>query len=159
MCAEKMVEASAARSILRFMGDFKKLLVWRKAQALAINVHRLASRMRGPGTAILRNQMIRAAMSIPTNIVEGHGQASKRDFGRFLGYALNSGAELEQHLITGREIGAIGESDFVSTLTSLIEVRKMIYGLRASLGRNKASTESSQGISATEKTKSQVDSD
>ena len=137
------------------MGDFKKLLVWRKAQALAINVHRIASRMRGPGAAILRNQMIRAAMSIPTNIVEGYGQASKRDFGRFLGYSLNSGAELEQHMITGREIGTVTEADFRSVLAELTEVRKMTYGLRASLSRDKA-TQASTNAS---KTKAQGDSD
>ena len=139
------------------MGDFKKLLVWRKAHALAINVHRIASRMRGPGAAILRNQMIRAAMSIPTNIVEGHGQASKREFGRFLGYSLNSGAELEQHLITGREIGTVTEADFRSTLAELIEVRKMTYGLRASLSPDNSQTESAS--TKRDKTKSQGDSD
>ena len=122
------------------MGDFKKLSVWRKAHALALNVHRIASRMRGPGTATLRSQMIRAAMSIPTNIVEGHGQASPKEFVRFLGYSLNSGAELEQHTLTGRAIEAISETDFLSIMSSLVEIRKMIYGLRASLFRPKRTT-------------------
>ena len=114
------------------MGDFKKLLVWRKAHALAINVHRIGSRMRGPGMATLRHQMIRAALSIPTNIVEGHGQASLRNFARFLGYSLNSGAELEQHLLTARALDGMSESEFRSLIAGLIEVRKMIHGLRAS---------------------------
>ena len=117
------------------MGDFKQLQVWRKAHALALNVHRIASKMRGPGTATLRSQMIRAALSIPTNIVEGHGQTSPRDFARYLGYSLNSGSELEQHLLTARDIGAIDRSDHDSTLDALIEVRKMTHGLRASLSR------------------------
>src|SRR5687767_2086053 len=89
------------------MGDFKKLQVWRKAHALAITVHRITTSMRGPGTAVLRNQMIRAAFSIPANIVEGHGQETPRNFARFLGYSLNSGAELEQHLLTSRAVSAI----------------------------------------------------
>jgi four helix bundle protein len=96
-------------------------------------------------------------MSIPTNIVEGHGQASRGDFGRFLGYAINSGAELEQHLITAESIGAIGEADSRSILASLIEVRKMVYGLRASLSRSRARATSA--TTATENTKSQADSD
>src|SRR4051812_18690769 len=53
----------------------------------------------------LRNQMVRASASIPTNIVEGSRQASRRDFGRFLGYALNSASELEYHLMLSRDIG------------------------------------------------------
>ena len=117
------------------MGDFKKLKVWRKAQALSINVHRIAMKMRGPGIAQLRNQMMRAAGSIPTNIVEGHGYDSPKDFARFLGYSLNSGAELEQHLLTSLAIGAMSKSDYLAILSSLIEVRKMTYGLRASLRR------------------------
>ena len=117
------------------MGDFKKLLVWRKAHALSISVHRIASKMRGPGMAALRNQMVRAALSIPTNIVEGHGQESPRQFTRFLGYSINSGAELEQHLLTGQALGTVSETDFDSVMTELVEIRKMIYGLRQSCTR------------------------
>jgi four helix bundle protein len=58
------------------VSDFKRLKVWRKAHALALDVHRIATRIRGSDNASLRNQMIRAAMSIPTNIVEGTGQKS-----------------------------------------------------------------------------------
>jgi four helix bundle protein len=115
------------------MGDFAKLHVWRKAHALALNVHATASRIRGSNYASLRSQMIRAAMSIPANIVEGRGQKSERDFARFLGYALNSSSELEYHLVVARDIRAITLSDFTSLHAQLIEVRKMLYGLLRSI--------------------------
>jgi len=73
--------------------------------------------------------MIRAAMSIPTNIVEGRGQSSDRDFCRFLRYALNSSSELEYHLVIARDIRAISLSDFKSLHDQLIEIRKMLSGL------------------------------
>lgn len=111
------------------MGDFAKLHVWRKAHALAINVHSVAIKIRGSHYASLRSQLIRCAMSIPANIVEGSGQKSDRDFGRFLGYALNSSSELQYHLIVARDIEAIRLSDFRSLLDQLIEVRKMLRGL------------------------------
>jgi four helix bundle protein len=111
------------------MGDFAKLHVWRKAHALALNVHTAAIKIRGSNYGSLRSQMIRAAMSIPANIVEGRGQKSQRDFARFLGYALNSSSELEYHLVVARDIGAITLSDFKSLLDQLIEVRKMLHGL------------------------------
>ncbi len=111
------------------MGDFAKLHVWRKAHALTLNVHGVAIHIRGSNYAPLRGQMIRAAMSIPANIVEGRGQKSERDFGRFLGYALNSSSELEYHLIVARDINAITLSDFKSLAAQLIEVRKMLHGL------------------------------
>ncbi|MDP9178810.1 MAG: four helix bundle protein [Gemmatimonadota bacterium] len=111
------------------MQDFKKLHVWRKAHALVLNVHRVAGRIRGSPYVSLRSQVIRAAMSIPANIVEGRAKHSEREFGRFLRYALSSASELEYHLIASRDLGLIGESDFVSLLTQVIEVRRMIHGL------------------------------
>ena len=138
------------------MGDFKRLIVWRKSQALAINVHRVAMKMRGPGLAELRNQMIRSALSIPANIVEGHGQESPRNFARFLGYSLNSGAELEQHLLTCQALDAVSKQDFLTIMAGLVEVRKMTYGLRTSLSRREAAERAEQRP-GTEKSKAGVD--
>jgi four helix bundle protein len=111
------------------MTDFKKLLVWEKAHALAIHTHRVATGIRRSHLAALRSQLIRAALSIPSNIVEGRRQESERDFGRFLRYALNSGCELEYHVIVARDIGAISERDASSLIGEVIEVRRMLHGL------------------------------
>jgi four helix bundle protein len=121
------------------MSDFKKLDVWRKGHALALNVHRVATRIRGSENVSLRNQMLRASMSIPANIVEGAGQTSRREFGRFIGFALNSSSELEYHLIVGRDTRVISHSDFQALTAQTVEVRRMLHGLRSrvqSLPRN-----------------------
>jgi four helix bundle protein len=112
------------------VSDFKRLKVWRKAHALALNTHRAAVRIRGSDNAPLRSQILRAAMSIPTNIVEGTGQTSGKEFGRFLSIALKSTSELEYHLMIARDIAAIALADFQSLSAQAIEVRKMLYGLR-----------------------------
>lgn len=112
------------------MSDFKKLQVWRKAHALALSVYRVATQIKGPDNATLRSQLIRTAMSIPTNIVEGAGQKTGKEFARFLGYALNSASELESHLIMARGIRVIGIGDFESLSSRTIEVRKMLHGLQ-----------------------------
>jgi len=112
------------------VSDFKKLKVWRKAHALALNVHAVATRIRGSDNASLRNQLLRAAQSVPTNIVEGTGHTSGKEFGRFLSIALKSASELEYHLIFAREIRAISLNDFESLSAQAIEVRKMLHGLR-----------------------------
>jgi four helix bundle protein len=111
------------------MADFKKLQVWQKAHALSLSVDRTCRRIRGAQYASLRNQMFRAAMSIPANIAEGRRQTSEKEFGRFLGYALNSSSELEHHLIVARDLKVIPESTFVSLVSQTITVRKMLYGL------------------------------
>ena len=112
------------------MSDFKKLKVWRKAHALALNVHAVATRIRGSDNASLRSQLMRAGMSVPTNIVEGTGQTSGKEFGRFLSIALKSTSELEYHLIFGHKIRVISLNDFQSLSAQAIEVRKMLHGLR-----------------------------
>jgi four helix bundle protein len=109
--------------------DFKKLKVWQKAHVMAMDVHRVAGQIRGPKHASLRSQMIRAAMSVPTNIVEGCGQRSAREFSRFLRIALNSTSELEYHLLAARELGVVRASDSLTLISQVIEVRKMLYGL------------------------------
>ena len=111
------------------MSDYKKLIVWRKAHALALNVHRVAVKLRGADHAALRSQMMRAAMSIPTNIVEGTGQQSRKDFARFIRFSLNSTSELEYHLTVARDTNAIEANDFDSLNAQTIEVRKMLHGL------------------------------
>jgi four helix bundle protein len=115
------------------MSDFKKLRVWRKAHSLTLNAHRVASAIRETQYAALRSQIIRAAMSVTANIVEGREQKSEREFARFLGYALASTSELEYHLIVARDFRAISVSDFTSTLAQLVDVRKMLHGLIARL--------------------------
>ena len=112
------------------VSDFKKLKVWRKAHSLALSVRRVARSIRGADNASLRNQLIRAAMSIPTNIVEGTGQKTGKEFARFIGIALNSASELEYHLIMARDERVIKTNDVESLLSRTIEVRKMLHGLQ-----------------------------
>ena len=117
------------------MGDFKKLEVWRKAHALMLNVYRSTKRIRGAEHISLRSQTVRAAMSVPTNIVDGNGKRSPRDFIRFLGYSIDSATELEYHLIVARDLELLSNSDFHSLVDQLVEVRKMICGLINYLSR------------------------
>jgi four helix bundle protein len=112
------------------VSDFKKLVVWRKAHSLALSVRRVATTIRGADNASLRNQLIRAAMSVPTNIVEGTGQKTGKEFARFIGIALNSASELEYHLMMARDDRVIGLSEAKSLASRTIEVRKMLHGLQ-----------------------------
>ncbi|HEY8833909.1 MAG TPA: four helix bundle protein [Gemmatimonadaceae bacterium] len=111
------------------MSDFKKLLVWQKAHALALTVDRVSRKIRDPRYASLRSQIFRAASSIPANIAEGRRQESEKEFARFLRYALNSASELEYHTILARDTKGIPEEDCISMLDQTITVRKMLYAL------------------------------
>jgi four helix bundle protein len=108
---------------------YTKLKVWRKAHALSMEAYSVAGRIRGHQHSAFRSQLTRAAASIPTNIVEGRGQKSDREFSRFLRIAVNSGSELHYHLLVAHERKLISERDFVSLRDQTTEVRKMLHGL------------------------------
>jgi four helix bundle protein len=100
---------------------------------MALDAHRIAGRIRRADHAALRSQIIRAAMSVPANIVEGCNQESAKQFSRFLLIALNSATELEYHLITARDLKLVRGEESLSLLSQTIEVRKMLHGLRRRL--------------------------
>jgi four helix bundle protein len=127
------------------VSDFKNLKVWRKAHALALNVHRASLKIRGAQFVSLRGQMTRAAFSIPTNIVEGNGQESPQQFARFVRFSLNSSSELEYHLMAARDVEVLSGTDFKSLTTQTVEVRKMLYGLLRHLERRKAGSRRTEG--------------
>lgn len=117
------------------MGDFRKLKVWQKAHAMALHAHTTARRIRGQELVALRNQLVRSAMSVPANIVEGRNQRGDAAFARYLRISIGSAAELEYHLITARDVGAISPSDYHSLNTEVTEVRMMLHGLVRNLER------------------------
>lgn len=94
-----------------------------------IDAHRVAPRMRGVGSATLRDQLVRAAMSVPTNIVEGSVHDSPVEFARYVRYSIASVSEVEGHLQIARDIGMVTEPDYSGLLVRVVDVRKMLYGL------------------------------
>ncbi|HJQ54321.1 MAG TPA: four helix bundle protein [Gemmatimonadaceae bacterium] len=118
------------------MSDFKNLLVWQKAHALGIHTYRVAKGIRRAADVATRSQLVRAAMSIPTNIVEGRRQSTDKEFARFLRIALNSAFELEYHLLAARDMELISKDQAATLLEQLIEVRRMLHGLLDRLGND-----------------------
>jgi four helix bundle protein len=115
------------------MSDYRKLEVWQHAHKLALSVHRTAQGIRCAQYVSLRSQLIREAMSVPANIVEGREQKSERDFARFLRYSVSSATELEYHLQVGFDLHLITERDFEPLMKEIERVRKMLHGLMGRL--------------------------
>lgn len=120
------------------MSDYRKLKVWVKAHAMSLSVHRATARIRGSNYAALRNQMTRAAMSVPTNLVEGRDQKTEPGFARYVRISLSSASELEYHLLSARDMGAMAVSEYLALSTQVIEVRMMLHGLLRRLERSDA---------------------
>jgi four helix bundle protein len=111
------------------MQDFRRLQVWRKSHALAVEVYAVAARLpRGAGWA-LQGQLTRAAVSVPANIAEGCGRAGDRDFRRFLRHSLGSACELEYHLLLARDLGFLPNCTYEGLAPQVIEIKRMLAGL------------------------------
>lgn len=89
--------------------------------------------MHGANTMALSDQLTRAAMSVPANIVEGSAHTSPREFARFVQYALASVSELEGHVQLARDLQFLSEADFTVLLGNIVDVRKMLHGLLKAL--------------------------
>jgi four helix bundle protein len=74
--------------------------------------------------------MVRAAESIPTNIVEGCGSTSRKEFARFLDISIKSTCELEYQLQLARDCGVLPRDEWRSLSAKTIEIRRMLCGLR-----------------------------
>ncbi|AHJ95972.1 hypothetical protein Hsw_0377 [Hymenobacter swuensis DY53] len=81
----------------------------------------------------LTSQMRRAAVSIPSNIAEGVGRGSAKDFGQFLSIATGSAYELETQFLLAAEFGYLDETRLQAVVSELVELQKMLYGFQKSL--------------------------
>ncbi|MBA3580097.1 MAG: four helix bundle protein [Gemmatimonadaceae bacterium] len=112
------------------MQDFRKLDVWHKAHALALDVRRVTRGFPRSGYTAQRSQILRAAESIPTNIVEGCFAASQKDFARFLEISIKSAGEVEYELQLAYDCGVLRYRNWKSLSADAVEVRRMTIGLR-----------------------------
>lgn len=115
------------------MQNFRRLRVWRQAQALATSIRTEARSFPQKGFGDLRAQMIRAAESVFFNIAEGCGAESPREFARFLSISSKSTMELETQLELLKSYGILSPDRASALIAEVSTVRRMIWGLRAKL--------------------------
>ena len=112
------------------MQDFKHIRAWQRAHALAIAIHRQTRHFSRMGYSHLRSQLTRAADSIASNIVEGCGAATNKEFARFLDMSIKSDNELEYHLLESRDLDLLTLPVWKGFNDETIEIRKMIFVYR-----------------------------
>jgi four helix bundle protein len=114
--------------------SYEDLVVWRKAMGLVIEVYRATSRFPREEMYGLTSQLRRSAVSVPSNIAEGQGRATKGEFVQFLAHARGSLYELKTQVLIAKELGYLSP-ECESPLTSQAdEVGRMLNGLLSSLG-------------------------
>ena len=115
------------------MQDYRKLQVWQKAHKLALPTYAVCAYLNSPLAWPLRNQLLRASISVPSNIAEGTGRGTDPDFRRFLLHSLGSLNEVEYDLLLAKDLGFVPAAEYPRLSAQLEEVRRMLSGLIASL--------------------------
>ena len=106
---------------------YKELIVWQRGMALVQEIYRLTKLMPKAETYILISQMLRAAISIVSNIAEGFKRNHKPEFKQFLGMANGSAGELETQILVAKE--EYKHIDFSKAEALVIEVQKMLHSM------------------------------
>jgi four helix bundle protein len=109
--------------------SFRDLLVWQRSMDLATTVYRLTGQFPHQEMYGLVSQMRRFAVSIPSNIAEGHGRLSIGEYRQFLGIARASNFELQTQLDIARRLGFGDESEIEQAEGLSNEIGKMIYSI------------------------------
>jgi len=115
------------------MNYFKELKVWQKAIELVTETYLLTKGFPKDELFGLVSQIRRCIVSVPSNIAEGCGRKSNKDFSNFLGIALGSSFEFETQIIISKNIGYLTEEQFLSLESEIQHIQNMIIKLQSSL--------------------------
>ncbi len=112
------------------MNYFKELNVWQKAIELVTETYLKSQSFPKEEIYGLTSQIRKCAVSIPSNIAEGCGRKTDKDFNNFLGISLGSAFEFETQLIICKKLGYIMETDFKFLESEIQHIQNMIIKLQ-----------------------------
>jgi len=115
------------------VSDYRTLDAWQRAHQLTLAVYRATASYPASERYGLTAQTRRAVTSIPSNIAEGAGRDSDRDFARFVAVAAASSNETEYQLLLARDLGYVTDATFRAITLEITRVRSMLTRLPQSL--------------------------
>jgi four helix bundle protein len=119
--------------------SYKDLIVWQKAIELVLAVYQHTTAFPKDEIYGLRQQLRRAAVSIPSNIAEGQCRSTTKDFLHFLVMARGSLGEVETQVLISQRFAYFNEKQTNDLFARINEVGRLINGLKNSLTEGNAS--------------------
>jgi four helix bundle protein len=107
--------------------SYKELVVWQKSMTLVTLIYEITKIFPDDEKFGLTSQMRRCSVSIPSNIAEGWGRLSKKNYIQFLRISKGSLYELETQILITKQLNYINDSETVESL--IIEISKMLNSL------------------------------
>ena len=119
---------------MAYIKSYKELVVWQKAMKLVKEVFNLTEKFPRSELYGLISQMRRASVAIPSNIAEGYGRRSIKEYRQFYSIAYGSGLELETQLIISKDLKLAPKKAFDRSETLLSEVLRMLNSMTRKMG-------------------------
>lgn len=120
--------------------NYKELKIWLKSRILVKQVYQITSAF--PKTELygITSQARRSAVSIPSNIAEGAGRGTDKDFSHYLDIAKGSVFELETLLILASDLNFASEGELQKVMEMTSEIKKMLSSFQDKLNNPKRGT-------------------
>lgn len=111
------------------ISNFEELMVWQKSKVLCLAIYEVTRKAPFSKDFALRDQIVRAGISIMSNIAEGFERYHAKDFKRLLSIARGSAAEVRSHLHIAHGVGYLSDPQFQQLTDSCREISRMIAAL------------------------------
>ena len=118
------------------MHKLENILVWEKSIFLAERIYQLSANFPDSEKFGLTSQVRRAVVSISSNIAEGAGRNSNKEFNHFLGIANGSSFEVLTQIVLSNKLKYIKDEEKEGLVLLINEIQKMIFGFKKQLSKN-----------------------
>lgn len=115
------------------MRDFRKYDVWQLSHQLVLEIYKISKIFPKEEQFNITSQLRRAAASIPTNISEGCGRNSDKEFSQFLNIAIGSTSETEYLIILSTDLNLIDTENSKKLLEAVNQIKSKLYNLKQKL--------------------------
>ena len=118
---------------MAYLKSYKELLVWQKADELAVRIYRISSKFPKQYLFDLTNQLRRSALSIPTNLAEGCASDHSGELLQFINISNRSLSETRYLLEFAHKMGLIKSEEMSDLDRTCSEISKMLRSLAVSI--------------------------
>ncbi len=115
------------------MRDFHKLIIWKRSHKLTLQIYKATQKFPKEELFGLTSQIRRASYSIATNIAEGCGRSSNKEFAYFLQISIGSASETEYELLLAHDLNYIDDNGYNELSNEVVTIRKMIIKYQSEL--------------------------
>jgi four helix bundle protein len=129
------------------ISSYRDLDVWQHAMGIVVDSYRLTTAFPSEERFGLTSQLRRAAVSIPSNIAEGHSRLGVGEFRRFVSIARGSVGEVETQIAIALALGFMDVNETSSLSPRLDELSKMLFGLYGASHRRRPNSRQSPVVS------------